>query len=551
MNTLHTDVLIIGAGPVGTTLALCLAQRGVPCIVAERKPQDAPHDIKCNHVSARSMELYRQLGVADALRAGGLPDDYPHDVSYRTSTLGREITRIRIPGRTTRLADTSGPDGWWPTAEPPHRINQRYLEPILLGHARQQDTIRFVHAHELLEYTQNAQGVTATLCNLQDGSHVLVQARYLAGCDGGRSTVRKAMGARLAGDEVVQRVQSTCIRAPQLIDHMQVPPAWAMFSVNPRRSGNIYAIDGREIWLVHNYLRDHETDFESVDRDACIRAILGVDDRFDYEFISKEDWIGRRLVADRMRNGRVFIAGDAAHLWVPYAGYGMNAGLADAANLAWHLCAQIQGWAHADALQAYERERLPITEQVSHFAMNHAHAMSQRRRAIPPDIEDDTPQAQASREAFGRDLYELNVQQYCCAGLNFGYYYADSPLIAYDGEAHPPYSMGSFTASTVPGCRAPHFRLDDGRSLYDAFGPGYTLMCLRAGCEASVAALQAAAAAQRMPLAVLDLSTQQQVPAEYRHALLVARADAHTAWRGNALDAAAAQALVARLSGHG
>ena len=199
---------------------------------------------------------------------------------------------------------------------------------------------------------------------------------------------------------------------------------------------------------------------------------------------------------------------------------------------------------------AYERERHPITEQVSHFAMNHAHAMAQRRRAIPADIEDDTPQAQATRQAFGRDLYELNVQQYCCAGLNFGYYYADSPLIAYDGEAAPAYSMGHFTASTVPGCRTPHFWLDDGRSLYDAFGPGYTVLCLRAGCEASVAALQAAAAARRMPLSVLDLSAQKP-PAEYRHALLVARADAHTAWRGDALDAAGAATLVQRLCGAG
>jgi len=399
-------------------------------------------------------------------------------------------------------------------------------------------------------YTEHADGIRAEVRHEDSGAVRTVHARYLVGCDGGRSTIRKAMGATLVGDDVVQRVQSTCIRAPGLIERMQVPPAWAMFSVNPRRSGNIYAIDGREVWLVHNYLRDNEPDFESVDRDWAIRAILGVDESFAYEVMSKEDWFGRRLVADRLQRDRVFIAGDAAHLWVPYAGYGMNAGLADAANLAWHLAAQIEGWADAAALMAYERERHPITEQVSHFAMNHAHAMAQRRRAIPADIEDDTPQAQAARQAFGRDLYELNVQQYCCAGLNFGYYYADSPLIAYDGEAAPAYSMGHFTASTVPGCRTPHFWLDDGRSLYDAFGPGYTVLCLRAGCEASVAALQAAAAARRMPLSVLDLSAQKP-PAEYRHALLVARADAHTAWRGDALDAAGAATLVQRLCGAG
>ncbi|MEY2734997.1 MAG: 2,4-dichlorophenol 6-monooxygenase [Pseudomonadota bacterium] len=550
MSIDHTDVLIAGAGPVGTTLALCLAQRGIRSLVIEPKAQGTLPDVKCNHIAARSMELYRRLGVADALRAGGLPDDYPHDVSYRTTTVGREVTRIHIPGRLTRKTDTSGPDGGWPTPEPPHRINQRYLEPILLEHARQVSHITFAHRERVEGYTEHADGIRTEVRHEDSGAVRTVHARYLVGCDGGRSTIRKAMGATLVGDDVVQRVQSTCIRAPGLIERMQVPPAWAMFSVNPRRSGNIYAIDGREVWLVHNYLRDNEPDFESVDRDWAIRAILGVDESFAYEVMSKEDWFGRRLVADRLQRGRVFIAGDAAHLWVPYAGYGMNAGLADAANLAWHLAAQIEGWADAAALMAYERERHPITEQVSHFAMNHAHAMAQRRRAIPADIEDDTPAAQVAREAFGRDLYELNVQQYCCAGLNFGYYYADSPLIAYDGEAAPAYSMGHFTASTVPGCRTPHFWLDDGRSLYDAFGPGYTVLCLRAGCEASVAALQAAAAARRMPLSVLDLSAQKR-PAEYRHALLVARADAHTAWRGDALDAAGAAALVQRLCGAG
>src|SRR5262249_55922464 len=149
-------------------------------------------------------------------------------------------------------------------------------------------------------------------------------------------------------------------------------PAWATFSLNPHRSGNVYAIDGRENWLIHNYLKPDEEDFDAVDRDWAIRTILGVDKTFAYEVISKEDWIGRRLVADKFRDRRVFICGDAAHLWVPMAGYGMNAGIADAANLAWLLAAHLKGWAPVDILDAHEQERLPITEQVSHFAMNHA-----------------------------------------------------------------------------------------------------------------------------------------------------------------------------------
>lgn len=546
-----TPVLIVGAGPVGMTMALCLAQRGIASVLVELRAAEVLPDVKCNHISARSMELFRFLGVSQDLRAAGLPDDYPHSVSYRTSTLGEEIARIHIPGRNTRLTDHSGPDGHWPTPEPPHRINQRYIEPILRQHVQKQALITCLFKHRVVAFHQDAQGVTAQIENLEQGhaQAFTVQAAYLVGCDGGRSMVRKGIGAQLVGDEVVQRVQSTCIRAPGLLAKMKAAPAWAMFTVNPRRSGNIYAIDGKEVWLIHNYLRDHELDFEAVDRDWAIRTILGVGDDFDYEVMSKEDWIGRRLVSDRLQNGKVFVAGDAAHLWVPYAGYGMNAGLADAANLAWHLAAQREGWAAPHALSAYEKERHPITEQVSRFAMNHAHAMSQRRRQIPENLEEDSPAGQAARAAFGQDLYDLNVQQYCCAGLNFGYYYDQSPVIVYDEERAPDYSMGSFQSSSVPGCRAPHFWLSDGRSVYDALGPAYTLLCFTSPLCDTVDALKRQAAIARMPLTVLDVSSQADVPPEYRHAFVLVRSDAHTVWRGDDANLETAQRVIAKLCG--
>ena len=546
-----TPVLIVGAGPVGMTMALCLAQRGIASVLVELRAAEVLPDVKCNHISARSMELFRSLGVSQDLRAAGLPDDYPHSVSYRTSTLGEEIARIHIPGRNTRLTDHSGPDGHWPTPEPPHRINQRYIEPILRQHVQKQALITCLFKHRVVAFHQDAQGVTAQIENLEQGhaQAFTVQAAYLVGCDGGRSMVRKGIGAQLVGDEVVQRVQSTCIRAPGLLAKMKAAPAWAMFTVNPRRSGNIYAIDGKEVWLIHNYLRDHEVDFEAVDRDWAIRTILGVGDDFDYEVMSKEDWIGRRLVSDRLQTGKVFVAGDAAHLWVPYAGYGMNAGLADAANLAWHLAAQLEGWAAPHALSAYEKERHPITEQVSRFAMNHAHAMSQRRRQIPENLEEDSPAGQAARAAFGQDLYDLNVQQYCCAGLNFGYYYDQSPVIVYDEERAPDYSMGSFQSSSVPGCRAPHFWLSDGRSVYDALGPAYTLLCFTSPLCDTVDALKRQAAIARMPLTVLDVSSQADIPPEYRHAFVLVRSDAHTVWRGDDANLETAQRVIAKLCG--
>jgi hypothetical protein len=337
------------------------------------------------------------------------------------------------------------------------------------------------------------------------------------------------IGAQFVGDAVVQRVQSTYIRAPQLIGRMQAAPAWGMLSLNPRRSGAVYAIDGRETWLIHNYLKAGETEFDSIDRDWSIRTILGVGSDFHYEIVNKEDWIGRRLVADKLRDGHVFICGDSAHIWVPFAGYGMNAGIADAANLAWILAAYLRGWASEAILDAHEAERLPITEQVSHYAMNHAIELAAQRGAVPSDIEGPDEQAERDRAELGRTLYELNVRQYCCGGLNFGYYYDRSPIIAYDGEAPPPYSMDRFTGSTVPGCRMPHFWLRDGRSLYDATGRDFAL--LRLNDEIDVSEFVDAAARRAIPLRVVDV-TNEEAGSPYRESLVLARPDQHIAWRG-------------------
>jgi hypothetical protein len=307
----------------------------------------------------------------------------------------------------------------------------------------------------------------------------------------------------------------------------------------------VYAIDGRERWLVHNYMKPGEGDFDSVDRDACIRAILGVGPEFRYDIISREDWIGRRLIADRFRDRCAFIAGDAAHIWVPYAGYGMNAGIADAMNLSWLLAAHLSGWAPYSILDAYEAERWPITSQVSRFAMSHAEAEIRRRGAVPAELEDDGPAGDAARREVGRLAYEINVRQYACAGLNFGSYYERSPIIAYDGGAHPAYTMDGYTPSTVPGCRTPHLWFNDGRSLYDAMGPEFTL--LRFDRTAGIASLQTAAQHRGVPLAVLDVEAAA-ARGLYAHRLVLSRPDQHVAWRGDAVPSDAV-ALIDRIRG--
>src|SRR5436305_4467752 len=148
-------------------------------------------------------------------------------------------------------------------------------------------------------------------------------------------------------------------------------------------------------------MKPGEGDFDSVDRDAGVRTILGVGADFRYDVISREDWVGRRLIANRFRDRCTFIAGDAAHIWVPYAGYGMNAGIADAMNLSWLLAAHLNGWAPPDILEAYEAERWPITSQVSRFAMSHAEAEIRRRGAVPAEIEDAGSDGERVRRKVG------------------------------------------------------------------------------------------------------------------------------------------------------
>lgn len=531
----HTDkapVLIIGAGPVGLSLAMDLAQRGIAVVMVETRHRGEPPNVKCNHVSARSMEIFRRLGVAQKVRNNGLPEDYPHDVAYRTSFTGTELSRIPIPCRRDRFTDTAGPDGNWPTPEPPHRINQIYLEPILFEHVAALSQVKILNRTRIDDFIQDEEGVTAIGHHLDSGELVSVRCQYLVGCDGGRSDTRKKIGAKLEGVDVVGRVQSTYIRAPELIHRLKVAPAWATFSLNPRRCGNVYAIDGQETWLIHNYLKEDETDFDSVDRDWAIRQILGVGNDFNYEILTNEDWVGRRLVADKFRDRRVFICGDAAHLWIPMAGYGMNAGIADAMNLSWILAAHLNGWASASILDAYERERKPITEQVSRFAMNHAIALQKERDAIPLGLEAPGPEGDALRATAGQKLYDLNVQQYCCAGLNFGYFYDSSHLIAYDGETPPGYTMYQFTPSTVPGCRTPHVWLADGRSLYDAMGHDYAL--LRTDPTLDVSPLLQEAQARGIPMRLVDL-TGAAAHNIYQEALVLSRPDQHVAWRGQQL----------------
>jgi 2-polyprenyl-6-methoxyphenol hydroxylase-like FAD-dependent oxidoreductase len=519
---IDTEVFIVGGGPVGLTLGIDLAQRGVDVTLAEMRAAGEPPSVRCNHVSARTMEIFRRLGIVRPVRAAGLPADFPNDVVFRLTATGIEFGRIPIPCRTERYTARGGPDTWWPTPEPPHRINQIYLEPVLFAHAAATPRLRLLSHTRVTEFEQHEDGVLAFA--EQGGSHepLAVFARHLVGCDGAHSGVRRRLGIRLSGDAAVIEVQSTDILAPDLLG-MMPSAAWGIHCINPRCWALVFAIDGRDRWLVHNFL-------PSEDRDRSIREILGVGPSFRFEILGQEDWTGRRMIADRFRDHRVCLCGDAAHIWVPFAGYGMNAGIADAMNLSWKLAGIIKGWADPLLLESYEIERQPITEQASRHAMNISLARGQQRGEIPDNIEETGPEGDAARARIGRQLYAINVGAACCGGLNFGYFYEDSPIVAYDGEAPPAYTMYDFRQSTVPGCRTPHLWLRDGRSLYDALGTDFTL--LRFDLKVAVDGLMAAAAHRGVPIAVLDVDADEAAGL-YPYKLLLSRPDQHVAWRGD------------------
>ena len=252
-RAIDTEVLIVGAGPVGLTLAIDLAWRGVDVMVADLRRAGEPPSVKCNSISARSMETFRRLGLAARLRAAGLPPDYPNDVASRTTATGIELCRIGIPSRAERYGANDGPDTLWPTSEPPHRVNQIYFEPILFAHAAAQPRIRMLNRTAFEDFTQDGDGVMAVLRDVDNGERISIACSFLVGCDGGKSTVRKRIDASFLGTPVVQRVQSTYIRAPALARRLPGKRAWMYFSLNPRRCGTTIAIDGRDTWLIHKF----------------------------------------------------------------------------------------------------------------------------------------------------------------------------------------------------------------------------------------------------------------------------------------------------------
>jgi 2-polyprenyl-6-methoxyphenol hydroxylase-like FAD-dependent oxidoreductase len=526
---IETDVCVVGAGPTGLTLAMELATRGHQVTVLESRRGDQFSNPKASHISARSMEIFRRLGIADDVRQQGLPDDYPNDGVYATRYNGIEIVRFRMPSRRNRFDDADYVDGNLPSRERAARVSQMFLAPVMVGHARRFRGIRILEGTPFESLQEDKHGVTVIAKSLDSGEPLRVRCRYLVGADGPASPVRKSLGIVLNGVDNVVQCRSIMFRNVNLVHLSAYPTAWMHWFFIRGNWSSLIAIDGRELWLIHHFVPPGMQP-EDIDVDAATREALGVGKDFAYTVVSQEDWTGRMLVAEKFRRGRCFLVGDAIHQWTPYGGYGMNAGIADADNLGWKLSAVLHGWAPPSLLDTYEHERKPVDERMAQIVSEFARSL--KEEADSNLLEQRTDEGAAARRAFGAKVYQDNIRSMVPTGFNFGYCYARSPIVVHDGDAPPVFTMGDYTPTTVPGCRAPHFWLKDGRSLYDALPDGFTL--LRFDRSIDVRALHHAADARGVPLAVLDVETGDAFDGDvYRQALILVRPDQHIAWRGN------------------
>jgi hypothetical protein len=384
--------------------------------------------------------------------------------------------------------------------------------------------------------------VRARVRNLESGAVETVASRYLVGADGSRSAVREAIGARMEGVRGLSRNYNIVFRAPGLDRAHALGPAIMYWLVNREQPCIVGPMDRGDKWfyMPTQIKADRKlTDFESA---ALIARSIGLER--EYQILSSDEWTASRLIADRYRDGRVFLAGDACHLHPPFGGYGMNMGVADAVDLGWKMAATLQGWGGDALLASYEPERRPVHQYVMDEAVaNHAVLSND---LVVPGLDDDGPEGVRLRAAAGERIRVAKEREFNTLGVTLGYRYDDSPIVVPDGSAPPARHWRDYVPSAHPGCRAPHAWLDDGSSLFDHFGRGYTLLAAPDAEARAIDALVRQAEAMRIPLDVLQ--PPAEVSALYAARYTLVRPDQHVGWRGERIPDAPG-ALLARLTG--
>jgi 2-polyprenyl-6-methoxyphenol hydroxylase-like FAD-dependent oxidoreductase len=538
MTLEETDVLIVGAGPVGLALAIELGLRSVRCTVVEQHDRVGLNP-RAKTTNVRSREHLRRWGVAQALREmSPLPPGYPSDIVFATGLSGHVVARIEnaFDTSTERNELYSEPGQWVP---------QYSLEEVLRKRAAGLPGVRIVFNRCFETAVQDAQGVSAEITDLEHGSRYAVRSKFLVGADGPRSAVRKVLGIEMSGPGALAPNYNCTFRAPGLERLNKLPPAVQYWMLNPEVPGLVGPLEPKKsLWFFVGSRLGAGVDFSDIDPEDLIRRATGLD--FGMNIEARDPWTAHRLIADSYGEGRMFIAGDACHLHPPFGGYGMNMGIGDAVDLGWKLAATLQGWGGAGLLRSYERERKPVHERVMSEAVeNYAMVGDQ---LVRPDLDLPGEQGERARRETGEFIVRTKTREFKTLGVVLGYRYANSSLIVPDGTPPPPETVTEYRPSAHPGCLAPHLWLDDGSSLYDHLGPGYTLLASPSrASEAADSRLHELAGARGIPLTSFIVG-DRRFEGLYKAQLALVRPDQHIAWRGYALPADAG-ALLDRISG--
>jgi 2-polyprenyl-6-methoxyphenol hydroxylase-like FAD-dependent oxidoreductase len=535
-NPSHVDVIIVGGGPTGAALAGDLGQRGISVLLLEQT-DGVVHDARLHAVNIRTMELARRWGIEDQLRHCGWPLDHPQDVVWGTSLSDPEVARIHWPP----ISEMT-PPAVSPTFA--QRCPQMWFNAILLGFAARQPSVTTLLRAKVVDVTKSADTVTVRAHHI-DGRTATYTADYLVAADGARSTVRRILGIETEKSSVWGTSAEAIVRSPQLTALPLTPTLGRFTLLEPAgMSISLLPFDGRDQYRITVMVGDGDVTEQGM-LDAA-RKIAGTD--VDIEFVTEIlPWSNRETIATTFRDGRIFLAGDAAHTMPTTGGLGMNTGIQDSFDLAWKLDAVLRGWAHDGLLDSYYPERRAAAKQSSALASSiyqdwvqtrHEHQQFWRRIVAGAD-------ADRARAQFGASLVHTFRREFNNIPASLGYRYEGSPVCVPDGTDAPPLTFDEYVPTARPGHRAPHVWIAPGVSTLDMFGPNFTLLVI--GHDAGAGdALVVAAGERGMPLTVATVTDPDSVEAmrnAYEHSFVLVRPDGHVAWRAEHVPANPGQIL--------
>jgi 2-polyprenyl-6-methoxyphenol hydroxylase-like FAD-dependent oxidoreductase len=550
-KTLTVDVLIAGGGPCGLMLANELGRRHIRCLLVDAKPGTA-FNPQANATQARTMEHFRRLGFAHEIRSMGLPPDHPTDIAYLTRFSGTELARLRLPTAAAAPQAIKNMSGSWSAAELPHRVSQKYVEVCLHRHAQLQASVDMRYGWQLATFEDNGDGINALVQSVHGEEQLNVQAAYLVGADGARSRVRHQLGIAWGGATGFKRkfmggkMLAVYLKAPDFYARNPNDRSWMYVVVNPELRAFIMSVDGVSEFAFHIQMADDDATEALTEADARRLFAQAYGQSIDIDILSMATWMaGHALVAESFQQGRVFLGGDAAHLFTPTGGLGYNTAVEDAVNLSWKLASVLKGQAPATLLDSYHVERHALAVRNTGYARQFADSIGLFDAAA--ELEDDSPQGAAAR-ALASDYLNGHVRrEFNIPGVTLGGRYDGSPIIVGDGTTAPPDTANSYSPCATPGGRPPHAWLPDGRSLFDTFHTEWTLLALGPD-RADTTAFENAAASMGVDLRVVH-QPSGEILALYEAPMVLIRPDQIVAWRGH--DATQAPAVLAQVLGGG